>query len=120
MLQPLVQSVLLLVLPVRLRKPPLRLLPLLAHLQAGVPILIALSHIVTMLTRPLHLPGRLLPFPFPLLLLCHLPLRGKFRKEVRQEELILAFRHDSAVNTRSLAHYYVDNTVSDVWTDEPR
>jgi hypothetical protein len=34
-------------------------------------------------------------------------------------ELILAFRHDSAVNTRSLAYYYVDNTVSDVWTDEP-
>ena len=56
----------------------------------------------------------LLIFHLPLLLLRHLPLRGQFRKEVRQEELILAFRHDSAVNTRCLAHYYVDNTVSDV------
>jgi hypothetical protein len=68
----------------------------------------------------LHLPRRLLPSRSLSSSSCHLPLRGQFRKEVRQEELILAFRHDSAVNTRSLAHYYVDNTVSDVWTDEPR
>jgi hypothetical protein len=120
-IQPPVQTHLLLVLLVLLRKPPLRPLPFLAHLQTGVPLLLIAYCITTRLlfsAGPLHLPCRLLPLPLPLLLLRHLPLRGQFRKEVRQEELILAFRHDSAVNSRSLAHYNVDNTVSDVWTDE--
>ena len=114
LLQPPVQTVLLLVLLVPLWKPPLRLLPLLALLQAGVPLLLIAYRSTTRLlisTGFLYLPRRLLPLP--LLRLRHLPLRGQFREQVRQQKLVFPLCHASAVYATTY------HTLNDRLTREP-